>query len=89
MLRHYGISEHDGWKGIFTTRQSPMATINNGARVELIASDDDAHPPGMRGTVLGSVGTPKLGVAYFVEFDAKPREAELIVEGKIAAIAAG
>jgi hypothetical protein len=40
------------------------------------------------GTVLGSVGAPDLGVLYFIQFDASPRQAELIVEGNLAAIPA-
>jgi hypothetical protein len=41
------------------------------------------------GKVLGSVGAPDLGVAYFVEFDLTPREAALVVERNLAAMAAG
>ncbi len=89
MMRYYGISEHDGWKGVFTTRQSALAKIANGARVKKIASEDgDVHPIGATGTVLGSVGVPDLGVAYFIEFDATPQQATFVAEGKIAAIAA-
>lgn len=63
-MRYYGIREHDGWSGVFTTQQSPLAKIANGARVEKIASEDgDAHPIGATGTVLGSVGAPSIGVA--------------------------
>jgi hypothetical protein len=89
MLRYYGIREHDGWRGEFTTQKSQLAKIANGARVEKIASEDaDAHPIGAMGTVLGSVGAPDLGVTYFVEFDLTPRESTLIVEANLAAIPA-
>jgi hypothetical protein len=89
MLHFFDIREHDGWKGTFTTQQSPLAKIANGARVKKIASEDaDAHPIGAMGTVLGSVGAPDLGVAYFVEFDASPRQAILVVEGNLVAIPA-
>jgi hypothetical protein len=89
MLRYFDIREHDGWTGLFTTEQSPMAKIANGARVEKIASEDaDVHPVGAMGTVLGSVGAPDLGVVYFVEFDLTPHEAVLVVESNIAAIPA-
>jgi hypothetical protein len=89
MLRYYGIREHNGWSGEFTTQQSALAKIANGARVEKIASEDaEAHPIGAMGTVLGSVGAPDLGVLYFIQFDASPRQAELIVEGNLAAIPA-
>lgn len=87
MLRYYAIREHDGWTGVFTDQQSPMAKIKNGHRVEKIASDDgDAHPVGSSGTVLGSIGAPSLGVSYFVEFDSTPRQASLVAERKIAAL---
>jgi hypothetical protein len=89
MMKYYGILEHDGWTGVFTTRQSPMAKIANGARIKKAAMEEgDAHAIGAMGTVLGSLGAPELGVAYFVEFDDRPRHAALIVERKIAAIPA-
>lgn len=84
-MRYYDIREREGWTGAFTTRQSPMAKINNGARVRKVQLEDgDAHEIGATGTVLGSVGAPAVGVAYYVAFDSSPREATLIVEGKVA-----
>jgi hypothetical protein len=50
--------------------------------------DGDTRQIGAPGTVVGSVGAPSVGVAYFVEFDSRPKQATLIVEGKVAAIAA-
>lgn len=47
MMRYYAICEHDGWSGVFTTQQSPMATIKNGARIVKIANEPgDTHPAG-------------------------------------------
>jgi hypothetical protein len=85
-MKYYGIREHDGWTGVFTTRQSSMAKFKNGARFKTAKMEDgDTHEIGAMGTILGSVGTLNIGVAYFVEFDDKPRHAALIVERKIAA----
>jgi hypothetical protein len=74
MLKHFDIRERAGWKGIFSTQQSPLAKIANGSRVETIANQDsDTHPLSATGTVLGSVGLPDVGVAYFIEFDDAPK----------------
>ncbi len=76
--------EWPGYTGAFTRDQSPLAEFENGARVAKVASDDhDRHAAGSLGTVLGSVGHPEIGVAYFVEFDASPRRAILVTSGKI------
>jgi hypothetical protein len=37
---------------------------------------------------LGPVGAPKLGVAYFIEFDSTPKEATLTVERGVTAVPA-
>lgn len=72
-----------GWHGNFTTREAPEA-MHNGTRVVKAASEPhDAHPEGSLGTVLGSIMHPDLGIAYFVEWDAKPKWAVLVVAWKL------
>jgi hypothetical protein len=72
-----------GWTGQFSTHQYPGA-YPNGARIEkLLMEEGDAHAPGAKGTVLGSIGHPTIGVAYFVEWDDMPKLAVLVVATKI------
>jgi hypothetical protein len=66
-----------------------MAKFKNCARIKKVVMEDgDTHAIGAMGTILGSVGTLNIGVAYFVEFDDRPRHAALIVERKIVAVVA-
>jgi hypothetical protein len=72
------LHEHPGYAGMFTRHQMPGA-IANGTRIVKTASEPgDANPDGTLGTVLGSVGHPDVGNAYFVEWDTKPRVACLV-----------
>ncbi len=58
-------------RAIYTTNQEPGAILN-GTRTEKVTSAvDDAHRDGAQGTVLGSV-RPRIGYAYFVEWDDMP-----------------
>lgn len=79
-----GIRYHDGYTGAFSREQSPLADIPNGARVRKIKSEDaDLTPTGTEGYVLGSLGHKELGVAYYVEWDNRPRVAVAVVSWKI------
>jgi hypothetical protein len=75
---------HPGWYGLFTRHQMPGA-IRNGTRVVKVRTEaGDTHPVGSLATVLGSMGHPDVGIGYFVEWDARPRFAVLVVADKIA-----
>ena len=79
--------EWPGYEGAFTRDECPLAEFKNGTRVEKVGSgapgDNDIHKPGAVGTVLGSIGHPEVGVAYFVEFDASPRRAIMVTSGRL------
>lgn len=78
------IANEPGWTGSFTRHQDPKASFRNGSRIKKAKQGKrDATPLGNLGTVLGSVFVPQLGVAYFVEWDWKPKVAVLITEGRI------
>lgn len=80
-----GVKEHEGWTGVYTTREYPGA-IPNGTRIKKIAEDPegDRTPLGAEGTVLGSImPTPFDPVGYFVEWDAAPKNAVFVVDWKI------
>lgn len=79
-----GIHNEPGWTGGFT-RQQYAGAWPNGTRVRKIRVDEggDIHPVGALGRVLGSVGHPTIGAAYFVEWDASPRHALFVAEKKI------
>jgi hypothetical protein len=78
MALHYGIMPHEGYFGSFTRAQAQGA-IPNGARVRKAFEDPsgDRTPIGSLGTVLGSfvgyVSDDAAMLAYFVEWDRKPR----------------
>lgn len=82
-----GIRYWPGYAEAFTRNQFPGAKYANGSRVVKVENprteDHDLHPPGAVATVLGSMGHPDVGVAYFVEFDMRPGHAVMIVEKKI------
>lgn len=73
-----------GWLGGFTTRQAEGA-MPNGTRIVKAAEDapGDLTPMGSPGTVLGSMRHPEKGIAYFIEWDDKPKVAVLAVHWKI------
>jgi hypothetical protein len=82
------IRDYPGWIGGHSREQVPGA-IPNGTRVRKVKTEPvDTHPIGAEATVLGSIAIehPELGVAYFVEWDAKPKVAVLVVSWKIAPI---
>lgn len=73
-----------GWTGAFT-RETYPGSIPNGTRiVKIWMEPGDRHPIGAEGTILGSIGHPKLdNIAYFVEWDTLPRHAVAVIERKI------
>jgi len=74
---------YPGWRGVHTRAEAPGA-MRNGTRVRKIAKEDgDSHPIGSLATVLGSLHLPERGYGYFVEWDASPRTAVLVVEAQI------
>lgn len=80
------IHDHPGWVNPFTTNQAPEAAFTNGTRIVKAKHEpNDWTPLGTRGTVLGSIYDRKLGAAYFVEWDDKPKVAVFVVEGKVEA----
>jgi hypothetical protein len=82
LAREYGIEEHEGWIGPFSTRQVEGA-IENGAKVVKIRSEKgDTHPVGSTGKVLGSISNGAM-LAYWVEWDAHPKHAIFIVGFKL------
>lgn len=87
-LEVLGITTHRGYTGAFTRQQAGKALYPNGARVAKSAEDagGDLTPLGTVGTVLGSIYDPGQGVAYFIEWDGKPKTAVFCVEWKLAAV---
>jgi hypothetical protein len=80
----FGIGNEPGWAGVFTREQAAAAIYKNGARIEKAEFEDgDAHPIGALGTVLGSIHAPKLGTAYFIEWDDEPKVAVAVTEKRI------
>lgn len=73
------IGYEPGWHGAFT-RNEELGAWRNGTRVVKQNSEPgDSTPDGTMGTVLGSMRHPdptwKGALAYFVEWDDKPRVA--------------
>lgn len=78
------IQNYPGWTGGHTREEAPGA-LPNGTRVRKVETEpEDAHPIGSLATVLGSVYHAVHGFGYFVEWDAKPRFAVLVIARKIA-----
>jgi hypothetical protein len=74
---------HLGWRGAFVTDQYPGAYPNGSLIIKTTSEPGDAHPVGTLGTVLGSMGHPKVGIGYFVEWQDMPRVAVFVQQGKI------
>jgi hypothetical protein len=83
----FGIREHHGWYGAFTT-QEVLGAGRNGTKVVKVKEDPngDTTPLGTVGTVLGSIYEPRVyqGPFYFVEWDDKPMVAVGVIDWKIA-----
>lgn len=85
-LHDAGIREYPGYRGAFT-RQTAPGSYPAGTRIEKVVGEpDDGHEIGEKGTVLGSVGNPLLGYAYFIEWDADKGFAVMARDKKIAVI---
>lgn len=79
----YGIQQHPGYRGVFTTNQANGA-IPNGTRIVKVAREPgDITPLDTKGLVHGSIYSEKAGYAYFVEWDHLPRTVILVVGKKI------
>ena len=62
----------------------PLAHFPRKTRVRKVWSEDgDTHAAGELGTVLGSVGRPDVGVAYFISCDKHPRLPTFIIDAKL------
>lgn len=84
VAEHFGIRNHEGYVSAFTRHQYAGAKYKNGTRItKAVFEQGDAHPIGALGTVLGSIGAPGYGVAYFVEWDDHPRAPTMTVEEKL------
>jgi hypothetical protein len=83
VVAHFNIRLYPGYEGVFTRDEAPGA-IPNGTRIVKVWSENDKETPvGTNGTVLGSISHPNVGLAYFIEWDSRPRQAVLNVEKKI------
>jgi len=82
-MKRYEPREHPGWLGMFTTDTYPGALPNGTRIVKVLDLEGDAHRVGDKGTVIGSMGHPKVGMGYFVEWDDAPRVAVFVETRKI------
>lgn len=78
------VRAHIGWSGQFTTAQADGA-MPSGTRIRKVNGKiGDAQRNGATGRVLGSLANSRIGIGYFVEWDAMPQMAVFIVAGQIA-----
>lgn len=83
---HFNIQYEPGWQNPFSRDDAPEAKWRPGDRVAKgLTESGDVTPQGTMGTVLGSIYTPGTGVAYWVEWDDKPKQAVFVVEKKLTA----
>lgn len=86
----FDIREHSGYSGVFTRHQYEAAEYKNGTRIKKVWGEaGDGTALGTKGTVLGSLGHPNVGVAYFVEWDDKPHHAVFVAAKKLGAVTEG
>ena len=87
-IRKLGITEHEGYRGSFTTAQAEGAIPNGSKVIKVLSKHGDAHADGELATVLGSLMHPSnQGVLlYFVEWDTSPKYAVGIIGDKIKAV---
>jgi hypothetical protein len=70
----------------FFTNDCPSAKWKRRARVMKANSEpDDTHPNGTLGMIVGSIGHPIHGIAYFVEWDTELGIPALMAEKHLAA----
>jgi hypothetical protein len=80
-----GIKAWPGYAGLHSRDQAEGA-LPNGQRVVKVNSENgDSQRDGRRGTILGSLNSPK-GIFYFVEWDTLPAMAVGTASFKLAAI---
>lgn len=84
MMRYY-----PGYHGAFTREQAPGAIANGARIVKARMEEGDSTPLGTLGTVLGSMVHPDPAyygaIAYFIEWDDKPKIAVGVIEWKVKA----
>lgn len=81
-----GLKNEPGWTGAFTRQQQALAIPNGTRIVKIFKEPGDIHGLGAQGTILGSILHPALGIGYYVEWDASPKCAVLVIENKIAVL---
>ena len=82
-LGFQGLGYEAGYVGVFT-RHWAAGALPSGSRAEKVAGDEgDLHPIGSKCTILGSLFIPEQGLAYFVEWDARPKHAVFVMPHKI------
>jgi hypothetical protein len=72
-----------GWVGQFTTVNAPGALVAGTRITKLLEEQGDMTPLGTKGTILGSMHDPEHGVAYFIEWDDKPKCAVAVMGWKV------
>lgn len=85
MAAAFGIRKWPGYETPFTRQQYAGAKFPNETRVKKARENTvgDFTPLGSIGTVLGSIGNPVIGAAYFVAWDHAPKRPTFVAEEKI------
>lgn len=73
LMRETGLQQHEGYYGVFTRHQADGAIPNGTAVVKVNSEPGDGRQDGVMGVVLGSLSTPDMGIAYFIEWSDMPR----------------
>lgn len=69
------LREYPGYVGAHTRETAPGALASGTRVMKTNSEDEDAHPNGSLGTVLGSMAHPEVMnglIFYFIEWDARP-----------------
>lgn len=80
------IGHEKGWRGAFTRNVAMGAYANGSTVVKVNSEENDSHPNGARGKVLGSMSHPDIqdgAVLYFIEWEAAPRTAVATIWWKV------
>jgi hypothetical protein len=79
-----GLRTEPGWhEGVFT-RERAVGALPNGIRVKKANSEEsDMTKDGEEGVILGSIGFPRIGYGYFIEWDERPKHAVFTVAKKL------
>ncbi len=80
----FGIKLYPGYLSAFTRREA-VGAFRNGTRIVKVREDHggDWHGVSSSGIVLGSISHAELGIAYFVEWDDRPKLPSIVVAAKI------